>query len=68
VSAHTSEERLSQRIDALRDELRDLREEMRAGFTDVRAEIRTLRGRLETLLLATAGGLLGVIATLVAEA
>jgi hypothetical protein len=38
------------------------------GFTDVRAEIRTLRGRLETLLLATVGGLLGVIATLVAEA
>jgi hypothetical protein len=68
VSAHTAEERLSHRIDDLRDELRDLREEMRAGFSDVRAEIRTLRGRLDTLLLATVGGLLGVIATLVAKA
>jgi hypothetical protein len=42
----------------------DLRDEMRAGFQDVRAEIRALRVRLDTLLLATIGGLLGVIATL----
>ena len=59
---------LSNRVDDLRDEMRtglqDVRGEMRAGFQDVRAEIRAIRVRLDTLLLATIGGLLGVIATL----
>jgi hypothetical protein len=48
---------LSNRVD-------DLRGEMRAGFQDVRAEIRAIRARLDTLLLATIGGLIGVIGTL----
>jgi hypothetical protein len=59
---------LSRRVDDLRDEMRagfqDVREEFRAGFEDVRAEIRAPRSRLDTLLLATIGGLIGVIATL----
>jgi hypothetical protein len=38
----------------------DLRGEMRDGFQDVRAEVRAIRVRLDTLLLAT----IGVIATL----
>jgi hypothetical protein len=50
---------LSKRVD-------DLRDEMRAGFQDVRAEIRALRARVDMLLLATVGGLIGVIATLAA--
>ena len=48
---------LSKRVD-------DLRDEMRAGFHDVREELRAMRARLDTLLLAAVGGLLGVIATL----
>lgn len=60
MSTHASDEFLSQRID-------DFRDEMRANFVDVRAEIRALRGRLDTLLLATIGGLIGVIATLVVK-
>jgi hypothetical protein len=59
---------LSNRVDDLRDEMRagfqDVRDEMRAGFQDVRAEIRVIRTRLDTLLLATIGGLIGVIGTL----
>jgi hypothetical protein len=70
VSARASDEFLSQRIDDLRDETRvgltDVREEMRGGFADVRAELGSLRGRLDTLLLAWVGGLLGVIAALLA--
>jgi translation initiation factor 2 gamma subunit (eIF-2gamma) len=59
---------LSNRVDDIRDEMRtgfqDVRAEMRGGFQDVRAEIRSIRMRLDTLLLATTGGLFGVIATL----
>jgi hypothetical protein len=55
---------LSKRVDNLRDEMRagfqDVREEFRAGFKDVREELRSLRLRVDTLLLA----MIGVIATL----
>ena len=57
MSARASDEFLAQRID-------DFRDEMRAGFMDVRADIHALRGRLDALVLAGVGGLLGVIAAL----
>jgi hypothetical protein len=56
--------RLDERVLALSARADDLRDEMRLGFTDVRADIRALRARLDTLLLATVAGLIGVIATL----
>jgi hypothetical protein len=34
---------------------------MRAGFADVRAELRDLRGRVDNLLLVTIGGMVGLI-------
>jgi hypothetical protein len=52
-------------LDDVRTEMRsgldDVRVEMRTNFGDVRAEIRGLRARLDTLLLATIGGLVGVL-------
>ena len=60
MSYHASDEVLSQRVDDLRDTVDDLRGEMRGNFADVRAEIRGLRVRVDTLLLA----MVGIIATL----
>jgi hypothetical protein len=75
VAARASDEPVSQRIDDLREEMRagfaQVRSEMRAGFddnraafADVRAEIRTLHARGDTLFLALVVGLLGIVATL----
>ena len=68
MSARASDDFLSQRIDDFRDEMRagfaDVRDEMRAGFADVRADVGGIRRRLDSLVLAAVGGLLGVIAAL----
>ena len=56
--------RLDERVLGLSQRVDDLRGEMRAGFQDVRAELRAQRTRVDVLLVATIGGLLGVIATL----
>jgi hypothetical protein len=52
--------RLDERVTGLSGRVDDLRDEMRAGFEDVRGEIRSLRLRVDTMLLA----MVGVIATL----
>jgi hypothetical protein len=52
--------RLDERVLALSARVDDLRDEMRSGFADVRGELRSLRLRVDTLLLA----MVGVIATL----
>ena len=52
--------RLDERVVALSARVDDLRGETRAGFEDVRGEIRALRLRVDTMLLA----MLGIIATL----
>jgi hypothetical protein len=52
--------RLDERVVALSGRVDDLRDEMRAGFEDVRGEVRSLRFRVETILLA----MVGIIATL----
>jgi hypothetical protein len=75
MAARASDDLLSQRIDDLRGELRiglaDLRSEIHAGFddsrasfADVRAEIRHLHSRVDTLFLALVVGLLSIVATL----
>jgi hypothetical protein len=82
MAARASDDILSQRVDDLRDETRagfaDVREEIRAGlsdvrgeprngFADVRTDMRALRARLDTMLLALVVGSLGVIATLLVK-
>lgn len=52
--------RLDERVLALSGRVDDLRDETRAGLEDVRAEIRSLRLRVDTMLLA----MVGLIATL----
>ena len=52
--------RLDEGVVALSARVDDLRGETRAGFEDVRGEIRALRLRVDTMLLA----MLGIIATL----
>jgi hypothetical protein len=52
--------RLDERLLALSGRVDDLRDEMRSGFVDVRGEVRSLRLRVDTMLLA----MVGVIATL----
>jgi hypothetical protein len=75
MAARASDDLLAQRLDDLRDEMRagfsELRVDMRAGFddtratfVDIRAEIRTLHARVDTLFLALVVGLLGIVATL----
>jgi hypothetical protein len=56
--------RLDERLLGLSGRVDDLRDELRSGLTDVRGEVRSLRLRIDTLLLTTIAGLLGVIATL----
>jgi hypothetical protein len=60
MAARASDDFLAQRID-------DLRAEMRVGFDDIRAEIRTLHARVDTLFLALVVGLLGIVGTLVVK-
>lgn len=52
--------RLNERVVALSARVDDLRDETGAGFEDVRGELRALRLRVDTMLLA----MLGIIATL----
>jgi hypothetical protein len=52
--------RLDERVLSLSARVDDLRDEVRSGFADVRGEVRALRLRVDTLLLA----MVGVIATL----
>jgi hypothetical protein len=52
--------RLDERVTALSGRVEDLRDEMRAGFAHVRGELRSLRLRVDTILLA----MVGLIATL----
>ena len=52
--------RLDERVLSLSVRVDDLRDEVRSGFADVRGEVRALRLRVDTLLLA----MVGVIATL----
>ena len=69
-----TDDRLDDAYNQLRHEMRagfaDLRAEMRAGFADVRAEtrdgLREVRGQIATLKLFMLGGLVTILAAVVA--
>ena len=65
-----TDERLDDAFNHLRDELRAGFSEMRAEFTDVRGELRDglreVRGQIATLKLFMLGGLVTIVAAVVA--
>ena len=65
-----TDERIDDAFTQLREEIRDLREEMRTGFADLRGEsrdgLREVRGQIATLKLFMLGGLVMILAAIVA--